>query len=158
MFIVSTQSKKCDLTTNVTRGLTLESRYSPLMTAATAPMSVPDQLLHLLGVIPLLSNVAESESPLLTSGIQRVTDAISLLNMATLAVGAVFHLSSPCLAMNSSPRPRAAKQHQQLATALTSLPFSSSIPPFQPRVTLTPTTLWRTLAVWGTGIETLSWG
>ena len=95
--------------------------------AAMAPMSLPDQLPWLLGMIPLSLKVAVHKSPSLTLGIQRVTKVISLPNIETLAVGAVCYLSSPGPAMECSPRP--AKQHQHHTTAPTSQSSSSSIPP-----------------------------
>ena len=151
------------LMTNVTRGLAFESRKSPLTTvAATDPMSMPDQLPWSPGVIPLPSKVAENESPSSILGMLRVTDVTPLPNTAMLAVGTVFHMSSLSLAMEFSPKPGAKKQYHQLATAPTSLRSSSSIPPLvQPRVTLTPITLWlwRTLGVWEIEkIETLIMG
>ena len=82
--------------------------------AAMAPTSAPDQLLWSPCVTPLPSKVMGSKIPSLTSGMPRV--------------GMVFHLSNPGLATESSPRPGAAKQHQQLATAPNSLCLSSSIP------------------------------
>ena len=105
------------LMTNVTRGLTSESRKSPLITLAMDPMSMPDQLPESLVMIPLPLKVAESESPSSISEMLRVTDVTPLSNTAMLAVGAVFHMSSPSLAMEFSPE-----------TALTSLSLSSSIP------------------------------
>ena len=121
-------------------------------------MLVLDQLSQLLGVILLPSKVAESMSPTSTSGMLRVTDECLLPNTATLAVGTVFHMTSPSLVMEFSPKPGAVKQHQQLATASTRLSSSSSIPPpVQPRVMLTPTTSWSWRNLGAQETDTPSW-
>ena len=126
------------LITNMTRGLTLESRKSPLTMVAMDPMSTPDQL---------PSKVAESKSLSLILGMPRV------------AAGTVFHRSSLSLATEQSPQPGAARECQQLAIGLTSLNSSSSIPPLvQPRATLTSMTSWLWRALGAQEKETLSWG
>ena len=126
------------LMTNMTRGLSSASRKSPLMMAATDPIRTLDQL---------PSKVAESESLSLISRMPRVT------------VGTVYHRSSPSLTMEPSPEPGAIREHQQLATSLTSLNSSSSIPPpIQTKSMPTLTMSWsrRTLGAQETG--TPSWG
>ena len=139
------------LMANVTRGLTSESRKSPLMMVAMDPMSMPDQLLWLPSLIPLPLKVAESESLLLILGMQSMTNMTPLTNTAMSAVGTVFNMSSPSLAMEFSPKPGAVKQHQQIAT----VPASPS--PLIPQssqgstLTLMMLWLWRTLGVHGDG-------
>ena len=88
-------------------------------------MVLQDQLPWSPSVILLPLKVAESESPSSTLVMPRVTP---LPNTAKLAVGAVFHMSSPSLATEFSPKAGAVRQHQQLAPALTSLNLNSSIP------------------------------